>query len=340
MPGASRLILESFLSSAAALTTPAADGIAASGCVGPPDDRALHTGPMPLLRSVAVVLLTTALAVSGCAHEDDGRAGVTPTASATPTFEFTVPPPVPGIHLSFIQQRFEEGSRRAGITVINNGHRLLDVRGIALDWPGYPGGAQPYRYRVPVGLRVDLPFRLPPPRCDTAVLDVPARAQVTTRAGRVRRLVDAEGIRFLHRIWAGACGSELLARAADLSYAGPWRDVEHAGREALLVSVVLTRTGSRDPVRLTSVLGSPLFGLVLGRPRTLAGEARRVAVPLYIESGGRCDPHTRSSVTTPFTFRLSAVVGEGAQAVTRIVEPERRDQVRMLAWLDDVCAAR
>src|SRR4051812_30444602 len=152
-----------------------------------------------------------------------------------------MPPKPKGITLSFIQQRFDEGTRKAGLTVIDNTDRPVRVRAVNLDWPGYPGPAQPLRYVVPGGLQVDLPYRLPEPACDPDLLDVPARGVVTTPHGRISRPINAEGLRFLTRIWQASCNEKLLARTAHIGYGGPWRETTRDGRPVLLASLVLTR---------------------------------------------------------------------------------------------------
>jgi hypothetical protein len=295
-------------------------------------------GPLSRLRArtacwVAVLGCATVL-LAGCSGDDPGAA----TPSASPTFHFTIPPRPKGITLSFIQQRFDEGTRKAGLTVIDNTGRPVRVRSVDLDWPGYPGPPQPLRYVVPAGLQVDLPYRLPEPACDPGLLDVPPRGVVTTPQGRVSRPIDEKGLRFLTRIWQASCNERLLARTADVSYGGPWRETTRGGQPVLLASMVLTRTDTGTAVELTDVQGSPLFDLVLGQPRRLEPGAARVAVPLLIEPG-RCDDHARSSATTPFTFRYYATLGEDTSQVALIRLPSLRDQNRMFRFLDRACAA-
>jgi hypothetical protein len=289
---------------------------------------------------LAGVLLAALLSGLLTACNGDSTAGAAhPSPEESPsTFVVTPIPEPPGIRLSFIQQRFDEGTAKAGITVRNHSGHAMAVRKVGLDWPGYPGPPQRRPYLVPDGLEVDLRYWLPEPDCSGHPRAEDAVSVVVTRSGTVRRRLDAEGVRFLSRIWAADCGARMLARVATLRYVGPWRKSPGGDEPVLTGGVEVTRRSGRQPVTLFQVQGSPLFDLALGIPDTLRPGDRRAVVPLEVRSGGRCDPHSRAAVTTPFTFRIWVRVG--GQEVTRVAVPGKAAQRQMLAFLDRVCAAQ
>lgn len=299
------------------------------------------TGPTPDRRGRRLRVVTAALAcavlLGGCSS---GASGSTSTAGDRPTdrrtLEVTLAPEPPGIRLSFIQQRFDEGTARAAITMMNYSGHPMRVRRVGLDWPGYPGGPQRRPYVVPSGFTVDLRYRLPVPRCGGDPFRTAPIGVAVTGSRTVRRPIDAQGLRFLRRTWAMDCNERLLARTVRLEYDGPWRHGRRGREPALVGSLRLQRLSGGAPVALTEIQGSPIFALSLGRPRLLRPSARAVSVPLFVTSGHRCDPHSRAAVTTPFTFRLWATIA--GEPVTVIAVPRERVQVRMLAFLDRACA--
>jgi hypothetical protein len=237
-----------------------------------------------------------------------------------------------------VQQRFDEGTRKAGITLINRSDHAVRVRRVGLDWAGYPAPPQRFRYVVPAGLTVDLKYRLPDPDCDPAHLDATPHGVVVTRTGTIRRVLDDAGKRFLRRIWQLSCDQVLLRRTARIEYAGPWRERMDEQGAVLHGSLSLRRLDGRAPVSVTQIQGSPLFDLTVTTPNKLRPGQRRIAVPLKVVTGGRCDEHSRAAVTTPFTFRVWLRID--GRPVTVIAEPDRRSQVRMYAFLDRACARR
>lgn len=299
----------------------------------PPEPRPRRR-PGPRSRLLVAALVVGVL-VSACTGNTS--AGSSPP-SPRRTVVVTPAPEPPGIRLSFIQQRFDEGTAKANITVMNYSGRQLPVRSVGLDWPGYPGPPQRRPYLVPTGFTIDLRYWLPRPDCRSDAFATAPVGVVTTATGTIRRRIDAEGLRFLRRIWKLDCNQRLLRRSVRLEYAGPWRTVRSDGEPALLGSLVLTRRSGHTPIALTDIQGSPIFELALGHPRTLDARRHRVGVPLVVSSGHRCDPHSRGQVTTPFTFRLWATIG--GEPVTVIAVPAPPVQVRMLAFLDRACAGQ
>lgn len=296
---------------------------------GPPDR------PGPTRRSLGLLLCQVLLLAPAACGGDEGGA---PSATASPTRVVTLPPEPPGIRLSFVQQRFDEGTDKAAITVMNHSGRRLTVQRVGLDWPGYPGPLQPRPYVVASGLHVDLVYRLPEPDCRERHADVEPRAVVATATRVLRRPLDDAGKRFLSRIWKADCGTRLLQRELSLSYAGPWRLTEHDGEPALTGHLSLRRRATaqqRPTVALTEVQGSPIFELALGDAEPLDPDAEQGTVPLVVTSGHRCDPHSRAAVTTPFTFRVWVRLDD--DEVTVVAVPGAAAQRRMLAFLDRAC---
>lgn len=283
--------------------------------------------PAALLCAVALVLGT------GCGATLADKDATAPRPNKSPS-KSPSESPAATVTLSFIQQRFDEGTRKAAITVINDTAAPVHVRAVGLDWAGYPGGLQERRYDVPQHTTVDLTYRLPQPDCaghDPAQ----ARAVVRTTRGVLRLPLDDAGLRFLSRIWKDSCNARLVRRTMTLGYAGPWR--EQAGA-SLTGALSLRRVGEGPAVELTQVEGSPIFDLALGQPRRMARDADSAQVPLVVTSGGRCDAHSRAGVTTPFTFRVWARFGDDPTEIAIIAVPDQATQVRLLAFLDRVCA--
>ena len=165
-----------------------------------------HRGRVGLLRrGRAVVLLVSVALVVGCSGGSDRPRSAEPSASGRTVTARPDPLP-PGVALSFVQQRFDEGTRRAGVRVTNGRdgraagafgrHRL----------GGLPAAAEPGRLRRAGPQRGGsaLPAAstptAPPPR---AAARRPGWPSCARPAGprTLRRPVDAEGRRFLLRLW-------------------------------------------------------------------------------------------------------------------------------------------
>ena len=296
---------------------------------------ALAPSARPARHAVAV-LVAACVALAGCSGGDDGTPatgdGPLPVRSITIT-----PTPGPrGIFTSFIQQRFDEGSDRAQVRIVNNTDRTLRVRRVGLVWPGYDGGLQRAHTVVNPGATLDIRYLLPAPRCH---VDAPAVQPVgvfTTPTGRVRRTMTDDGLRFLARIWQSSCNLERVRRTVRIAWGERWRDDDDAGPR-LVGALELARSAGRDPVSVESLQGSVLFDLALAGERTLHRGARRAAVPVDV-TPGRCDEHARSQSMQTFTFRLWVRVGRREPAVI-VVSPGPRVQARWLAFLDRACEA-
>lgn len=298
--------------------------------------------------------MVVALALAACSGtptpEGAGEPGGPSPSSATPSQRQTIvvePIPVPpGIHLSFVQQRIDEGTHRAQVRVVNGTDRTLRVREVGVDWAGYPFELQRTDYPVYPDQTIDLRYVLPRARCTTAAATAPIRGVAVTDRGTIRRPMGEDGVRFLTRIHDAECTARRLDATATLSYADTWRPATRDGRPVLRGSLVLTRparaTGASADrtLAVTQVEGSVLFDLSLaGDParRTLRAGQRRAVVPIVVRDGGRCDPHSRGQSTQTFLFRAFLSL-DGAPEVSRLVPPDRAQQRRLLAFLDRACA--
>jgi hypothetical protein len=259
----------------------------------------------------------------------------------------SLPPEPPGIRMSFLQQRIWEGTRRADVRIINITDRLLGVRKIGLEWPGYPGSPQRFPVRVAAGQTLDLHYRLPDPDC-SADPEAPATGVAVTGTGTIRREIDAAGRRFLTRIWTSDCALLRVGDLVDISYDVPdpadAADIPPGGGldSTLPVTLRLTRRAPDDPeaVNVETILGTVLFDLTLSEPGQGLGRGQRSAgVPVVVDPG-RCDEHARSQASQPFTFRLGLRIGEDPEPVSVIVVPEPPARLRLLAFLDAACGDR
>jgi hypothetical protein len=283
---------------------------------------------------VGVIVVAVLFGAVLVLREDDPPADdpASPAPSSTST------EPGPGIHLSFIQQRFDEGTRRAQLRVINNTRKSVYVERLGLDWAGYPAGLQRADYAVPAGWTIDLRYVLPRPDCQQAAGAAPAYGVITTRRqGRIRQPMPADGLRFLDRLWQSTCNKKLIRRTATVTFAGPWSE-EGSGPQSLLHGhLVLTRRSGSTALTLDQVQGSVLFDLSLRAVGGLAADDDRVALPVDI-GPGRCDEHARSQSTTTFVFRVWLRVDEG-DPLSVIVTPTGEQQARLLAFLDRACGS-
>lgn len=300
--------------------------------------------PWDRTATVPLVALLLATLVGGCGGSPDTSAD---RATASPTQRRTVtvrPEPMPaGVGLSFVQQRVDEGTRRAGVRVSNGDTDPLRVVAVGIDWAGYPLRLHRVAYDVPGRSVVDLRYLLPRARCDVdAASRAPTGVAVVRRAGRLRTLrrqVDAEGRRFLDRLWRTDCDARALRRAVRVSYADRWvrdRDAGDGLAAELDGALVLRRRSGEAPVRVDQVQGSVLMDLAVTGPATLRAGAERVSVPVRVRTG-RCDEHGRSQSQQTFVWRVWLAVGD-AEPRARVLTPTPRQQRRLLAFLDAACS--
>ena len=123
---------------------------------------------------------------------------------------------------------------------------------------------------------------------------------------------------------------------ASVRFDDRWTEGEGTGLEGVMRGrLLLERRQGTEPVEVTQLEGSLLFELGLAGARTLEGDARRAAVPIEVRPG-RCDEHGRSQATQTFIFRVWVSVGDSEPLVRNLV-PTKRQQARMLAFVDHVC---
>lgn len=283
-----------------------------------------------------VGVLLAAMVLAGCGT-GDRAASTSPTVSSrlTPLPASSGPPPAPGVHLSFIQQRFDEGTNRAQVRVINNTRRILPVRKVGVVWPGFPTGLQVMDYPVPGGLTVDLRYFLPRADCSASAGTAPAYGVVTTKHRRIRQPMPADGLRFLTRLWRTTCNQRRIRHAAAVSYGDSWTE-EGTGLGAKLHGrLLLTRRDEKEAVTVDQVQGSVLFELRTPGGTMLPAGASRASLPLDI-SPGRCDQHGRTQSTGSFVFRVWLKLADG-EPLAEVVQPTKRQQDRLLAFLDHAC---
>ncbi|HWI44142.1 MAG TPA: hypothetical protein VNS81_11015 [Nocardioides sp.] len=285
------------------------------------------------MRTWLVGLVCTATVLAGLSACDDGSS-TGEAAGPTSRPPITLPPPPPGITMSFVQQRIWEGTRLADLEVANNTGHPLAVRRVGIDWPGLPGGTQPRVVRVGPGSTLDLHYRLPAPDC-TADPETPASGIAVGAHRTVRRPIDETGMRFLTRLWTEACARREVRRLLDVAFVVPRVG---GGRTLPAVLRLVRRPGASSPrIELTSVQGTVLFDLATAGATTLDQGARAVRLPVTVDPG-RCDEHARSQASQPFTFRFGLLIGDAAVPSSVVVPPDGSGRVRLLAFLDRACA--
>ncbi len=175
------------------------------------------------------------------------------------------------MHLSFIQQRIDEGTRRSQVRVINGNDRPVHVRSVGVDWAGYPLRLHRVDYDVPGQQIVDLRYFLPRADCSVAAGRAPIHGVALTR-GAHRAAADGR------RRPAGSCtGSG--ARSAppagsratvSVRYGDTWTLEGSGPRSVLHGTLVLTRRRGDEPIAVTQVEGSVLFDLSTAGDTVLA----------------------------------------------------------------------
>ena len=281
---------------------------------------------------VALLLLGTTACAAG--SSDDPAASASPKAHRTIVVPTPDPPPR-GVHLSFIQQRFDEGTDRAQVRVINGTQHPVHVRSVGVDWDGYPLRLHRVDYDVPGQLTVDLRYVLPRADCAPAAGAAPIHAVAVTRARTIRQPMAPDGARFLHRLWRSECNARKVQRATDVRYADRWK-VEGTGLHSVLHGFIdLRRRQGTETVTVDQVQGSVLFEMDLPGATTMAGDQNRAAVPVDF-SYGRCDEHARSQSTQSFVFRIWLRLGDG-EPLAQVVQPSKSQQKRLLRFLDFAC---
>jgi hypothetical protein len=290
-----------------------------------------------LVTLMTLACLTCLVSCGGTSEGAPSTAASTARPTGHRTFTVRVDPLPPGVHLSFIQQRIDEGTRRSQVRVVNGDARPVHVVSVGVDWAGFPLRPNRVDYDVPGQQTVDLRYFLPRADCSPAAGAAPMYGVAVTRRTTIRTPMAADGRRFLSRIWRTECAARRLHRAVSVRYGATWTE-DGTGQDALLHgSLVLTRGRGAEPVTVDQVDGSVLFELRTPGATALAAGAQRVVVPLDVSTGGRCDPHSRGQSTQTFLFRVFLRLGDG-DPVGELVVPTRAQQARLLTYLDHACA--
>lgn len=293
----------------------------------------------PVTIAACLLLLT---GVAGCGGTGDATSTpsrTTPSPGGNRTITVPTPdPPPPGVHLSFIQQRIDEGTHRSQVRVVNGTLHNVHVRSVGVDWAGFPLRLNRVDYDVPGQQIVDLRYYLTRADCSAAAGAAPMYGVAVLRSRTIREPMAADGKRFLSRIWKTVCTARRIARAVTVSYGDTWT-VEGSGPHSLLHGeLLLTRGAGDEPVTVAQVEGSVLFDLKTTGGTTLPSGAISSTVPITVGTGGRCDPHSLGQSTQTFLFRAFFRLGD-SEPVGRLVVPTRRQQNRLLAFLDAACGS-
>jgi hypothetical protein len=286
--------------------------------------------------AVALLVLTAACSSSG---DDDQTAGTPAPTSATPTDS------TPNAHVSAIQTRTKENTRKIALRTTNTGDGAFTIDAIHLVWPGMPEAAwTPKSSLFAPGQTIDLTMLYGDPDC-SGYPAVPQEQPIAELrfAGAdepVTAEVDAKGVGWLHRLYRHECALAALYDVVDIELSGPWTRTQVAGEPQMRGYVELDRVGSQEPVTVTSVFGSILVRMVPadgGRPvATLAGNQPGLRIPVLLGSTNRCDDHGLSGATQ--NFLLSVFARHGTAPVQRIiVSPPPDVQSRVLDVVHDAC---
>ncbi len=291
------------------------------------------------MRGRWITRLLAALLLAGTASCGGGTGGAAPSPAGSPsrnrTITVSVAPLAPGVRLSFIQQRIDEGTRRTQVRVINGNADPVHVRSVGVDWAGYPLRLHRVDYDVGGQQIVDLRYFLPRADCSAAAGAAPMYGVAVTRARTIRSRMAPDGRRFLSRIWKTECAARRIHRAVSVSYADTWT-VQGTGKQAVLHgAILLERQAGSEEVVVDQVQGSVLFDLALAGTTTMRSADSRASVPLDV-TYGRCDEHARSQSTTSFTFRVWLRLA-GSEPLAEVVEPTKPQQRRLLDFLDFTC---
>jgi hypothetical protein len=211
------------------------------------------------------------------------------------------------------------------------------VRDVGLEWPGFSGDPEPFPYLVKAGRTLDLPFELPEPDCAPAAGRAPANAVLVTSGGTLREPLDAEGRRFLLRLWRGVCDELRIARIVSFRWGDRWVTEGRGETSVLHGRLILTRgDDAATGVRVTSLKGSVLFDVRLSGADALPANTSRSSLAVEVRRG-RCDQHGRSQSTQTFVWRIFVEIGD-EPSVARVVPPDPTQQARLLGFLDHACA--
>lgn len=247
--------------------------------------------------------------------------------------------PGPTATLGFTQLLPREGTRHALLRVTNTADAAMDVRAVAIEWPGYPDAVpSPADPTIPAGSTLDIQLELPDPACDQAPTEEVVGV-VETAQGTVRHELEPTGTTYVRRLWRTQCEDLVVRSAVAITYSDTWRVVGSGSDARALGDLVLRRRDGDEPIEIVGVDGSVLHGLRLPGPTTLPAGSALAQIPLEITPGNRCDEHARGQATAPFDFLMRLRIGDRAPIAHAIELPLTAMDAATEA-LDVACLAR
>lgn len=275
------------------------------------------------MRWTVAIALAAAL-LTGCSQADDGRGGRETSGSAT---------------FGLTQLAAQEGTAQVLVSTTNTGTTDLRLRSVAVDWPGFAGGATATTdSTIRAGRRLDVRVPLPTPDC-AAARGEPVQVVIDTDEGEIRGDVTPSGATYLRRLWQTQCGERAVRRAVRISYSRDWEVVGEGASSRAVGDLVLRRRSGDLPVEVTAVDGSVLHGLRLPGVTTLEPGGTAVRIPLEITPGERCDEHARGQATAPFAFSMAVSLGD-REPVTYPLQVPRAAAGAATRALEIACLAR
>jgi hypothetical protein len=193
---------------------------------------------------------------------------------------------------------------------------------------------------VPVGgreLTVPLPFGVA--KCDGSVGGA-AEPRIEVRGSSVEPTavsIDDRGRSFLGRLYAAACGQQVITHAVRLGFSS----FERAGNATVRGVLRLERRQQGEAITVVDVRGNVIFALRVlpssSVPLVLAPGEQAADLPLEL-SASRCDPHALTGYTKTYRFRVFVIVGrQPAHSVE--VQAVGAEQSLLTAALQAGCGA-
>jgi hypothetical protein len=239
--------------------------------------------------------------------------------------------PPPRLSASTTQMRIAEGSRLLRTGVVNHSRRPVTVASASLAWPGFTRRVVRVGQRIGHGQIAAFDMAYGDPRCTSSPQGAPRLAVVVDGVSRSVPLhVDISGL--LHQLWVHECAAQRLASAASVSFLAG-----HRVRSGYVAVLQLRRRSSAVPVRVTGFSGSVILDLLPRRPLPARLTDGVLRVPVLVQPGSRCDPHSLGQ--SQQTFLLSAVVRVGSHPPQRAILPLGPGlQHALQATIDRLCS--
>jgi hypothetical protein len=260
---------------------------------------------------------------SGTAHDDPAQKPAGADAEGSPP-----------VDLSFSQLSSQVGTNQGLLRVVNVGPADLTVTGVGIDWSGYgPRFVQSKDTLLPPERTVDFPINLPDPDCDAGSGEL--RGVVELGGTTISQALEQSGEALLRRVRSQACEQQFVEDRVEIGYDDAWHTTGAGDGTSVVGHLLLERRDSAAPIRLTNVVGSVLYDLVLPGRSELPPSASAARLPLQIVPGNRCDEHARSQVTAPFAFRLTLRIGDDVVSIP--IPPPAEVQVQVTELLEAAC---